>query len=112
MNSMRPWSGWCQRCGHEGSAYTMSVFSLLLVCPTCKDAERRHPRHAEAAAAELASVRSGDLNFAGLGEIGPCGWRLADGRIACGRCRPDGTDSTPVWPAPMKCDVCQSNVCS
>ena len=52
MNSMRDWIGSCQRCGQEGNAYTMSVFSLLLVCLPCKDAERHHPDHAEAAAAE------------------------------------------------------------
>ena len=111
MNSMRPWSGSCQRCGQEGNAYTMSVFSLLLICPACKEAERLHPDHERAATAELASVQNGVMDFPGIGEPGPCLWQLENGTLVCGRCRPDGTELTPVWSTDSAVRGCSSSTC-
>lgn len=111
MNHATPWAGRCQRCGAPGNAYTMSIFSTRLICLDCKEAERHHPRHAEAAAAELASVQAGDMAYPGIGEIGPCWWRTADGKLYCARCRPDGLESTPVWPVADVLQGCGSKTC-
>lgn len=57
----------CERCGVQLVSSTMSRFNTDTICLTCAKRERAHPKYAEAAAAELAAVRSGNMNFPGIG---------------------------------------------
>jgi hypothetical protein len=45
----------------------MSYFNRDILCPPCKNKERKHPRFKEAYDAESAAVRAGDYNFPGIG---------------------------------------------
>lgn len=58
----------CVRCGATNCATTMSKFNTDIICMSCKDKERKHPKYAEADAAELAAVKAGDYNFPGIGK--------------------------------------------
>jgi hypothetical protein len=58
----------CQRCQSQTVVHTMSYFNTDLICIPCASNERLHPSFAKAKEAELAAVRSGNLNFAGLGK--------------------------------------------
>jgi len=45
----------------------MSMFNQEDICLPCKDTERAHPEYKAAQDAELAAVKSGDMNFPGIG---------------------------------------------
>ena len=45
----------------------MSIFNTQDICFDCKDVEEKHPRFAEARAAEEAAVRGGNRRFYGIG---------------------------------------------
>ena len=57
----------CERCGERTSVHMMSMFNTEDICMTCKRAERRHPRYAEACQAEEEAARRGDVNYPGIG---------------------------------------------
>lgn len=58
----------CPRCHNPMPIYTMSRFNTEYICVwNCVERERAHPKYAEAAAAELAAVRAGELNYPGIG---------------------------------------------
>ena len=66
----------CDRCGASlDGCRTMSRFNTDTLCMKCADEERQHPDYQLAADAELAAVRAGNRNFAGLG------WPGKNGRI-------------------------------
>jgi len=46
----------------------MSMFDTAIICMVCKEIETKHPRYAEAVAAECSAVQSGNLNFPGIGK--------------------------------------------
>lgn len=63
----------CERCFRKVLVTTMSIFNTQTICaddPTksCRAKEQKHPKYAEAKAAELAAVRAGDYNFPGIGK--------------------------------------------
>lgn len=58
----------CARCRKETNVHTMSRFNTDDICMDCLEKEKRHPKYPEAAAAELAAVKAGDLNFPGVGK--------------------------------------------
>ena len=64
---MREWRGRCHRCGNKSDMYTMSRFNTDLICMTCMDEERRHPRYNEAVDAEEKACHQGNYNFQGIG---------------------------------------------
>ena len=45
----------------------MSMFDTSLICLECKRLERNRCDYQRACAAELAAIKGGDLNFAGIG---------------------------------------------
>ena len=47
--------------------HSVSYFNTEDICCDCKTDERQFPGYAAALAAEEAAVRSGDLNFTGVG---------------------------------------------
>lgn len=57
----------CERCEAESLATMMSKFNTETICIDCKDREREHPQYAEADRAEMVAVRSGNMNFPGIG---------------------------------------------
>lgn len=57
----------CGRCGGETHAIVCSFFNTDMICVACADAEKAHPRYAEAVEREVAACRRGDYNFAGIG---------------------------------------------
>lgn len=62
----------CDRCGGPLDAgRTMSRFNRDVLCIDCSAAEKRHPNYKAAAAAELAAVKRGDMDFPGIGYPGP-----------------------------------------
>jgi hypothetical protein len=58
----------CDRCGASAQVTIMSKFNTDILCMSCKQREREHPRYEEADAAEVAAVRRGDYNFPGIGK--------------------------------------------
>jgi len=58
----------CPRCGKETVGTMMSRFNTDMICLDCIKKEQQHPAYAKAAEAELAAVRSGNLNFPGIGK--------------------------------------------
>lgn len=58
----------CVRCGATNGVTTMSKFNTDIICMECKEKERKHPKYAEADAAELAAVKAGNYNFEGIGK--------------------------------------------
>tara|TARA_Y100000310_G_scaffold221963_1_gene223608 strand:+ start:5003 stop:5155 length:153 start_codon:yes stop_codon:yes gene_type:complete len=46
----------------------MSMFDVALICMTCYDSERDHPRYEEAREIETAAAKDGNLNYAGIGK--------------------------------------------
>ncbi len=65
-----PWESWdgvCQRCGKESAVHIMSMFNVQLICISCSDVEREHPKFEEARKAEHDATKSGDRNFEGIG---------------------------------------------
>jgi len=71
MNQPRDWDGRCQRCYKQSDVHTMSMFDVALVCMTCIESEQNHPRYKEARDAEVKALKSGDLNFEGIGYTTP-----------------------------------------
>ena len=67
MNQFREWEGSCQRCYAETMVYTMSMFDVSLICPSCAESEKNHPDYDQARLAEEAAVKKGNLNFPGIG---------------------------------------------
>jgi hypothetical protein len=66
----------CDRCGASlKGGFTMSRFSTDALCMKCAEEERQHPDYQFTNDIELAAVRAGDRNFAGLG------WPGKNGRI-------------------------------
>jgi hypothetical protein len=57
----------CARCGRALRVWSMSRFNTDPLCMQCVEDEQLAPGYAEAAAAEAAHVRAGDLNFPGVG---------------------------------------------
>lgn len=58
----------CQRCGKKPiEAFTMSRFNTEIICMGCKEAEKKHPRYQEACDVELAAIKSGNMNYEGIG---------------------------------------------
>ena len=64
---MKPWTGFCQRCGTQTDGHIMSMFNLDLICLPCKDKEEQHPLYDKAVAAEAAEVKKGNHSFPGIG---------------------------------------------
>ena len=58
----------CQRCGGDATSSTMSRFNTQMICEPCEERERKHPRYAAAARAELEQVKAGNYNFKGVGK--------------------------------------------
>jgi len=57
----------CERCGKKLTSFTMSYFNTQNICMACKERERKHPKYAEARAADEAAIRNGNYNFKGIG---------------------------------------------
>lgn len=57
----------CDRCLGPLLVRTMSKFNTDALCMPCKDKEKLHPLYEQACAEELAAVRSGNMNFPGIG---------------------------------------------
>lgn len=57
----------CDRCGSPLAARTMSKFNRDTICLNCKTDERDAPGFAQADAAEVAAVRSGQKDYPGVG---------------------------------------------
>jgi hypothetical protein len=58
----------CARCRKETRQTQMSRFNTDICCPDCIDKEKEHPKYREAADAELAEVKKGNMNFPGIGK--------------------------------------------
>ena len=58
----------CERCGKETNIHTMSYFNTEDICTECSEKERKHPKFKEAQDAEMKVVKSGDMNFPGIGK--------------------------------------------
>lgn len=65
---MREWRGRCQRCYKESNSSIMSRFNEDLICDDCEEKEREHPEYQKAHDTELAAVKSGNMNFPGVGK--------------------------------------------
>ena len=64
----------CDRCGKPlTDGFSMSRFNTSALCFDCLEEERQHPDYQKAVDAELAALRSGNRNFAGLGWLGKNG---------------------------------------
>jgi len=46
----------------------MSMFNTDMICYDCETREKAHPKYKEARLAERKSVRSGNMNFVGIGK--------------------------------------------
>ncbi len=57
----------CDRCKEESGAFIGSMFNTEMICFRCKEVEKAHPDYERAAAVELAEVRKGNMNYAGVG---------------------------------------------
>lgn len=58
----------CDRCGGTLEAgRIMSMFNAECICMKCKDTERRRFDYEKACEAELAQVKQGNMNYAGIG---------------------------------------------
>ena len=62
------WRERCQECYKETSTYTMSMYSTLLICMECKDAEKKRADYEKAVKADVDAIISGDFNFKGINE--------------------------------------------
>ena len=68
----------CDRCHKHCSGTIMSKYNTDELCMQCKGDERTLPTYAAANAAEIAAVRQGDYNFAGVGLTADDRNRLAE----------------------------------
>lgn len=66
----------CDRCRSTMSVYRVSWFDTARICDACQREEETHPDYGYAREVEHAAVRSGDLNFPGVG------WPGRDGRVS------------------------------
>lgn len=57
----------CERCGLDGWVWTGSYFNTQTICEQCDKEEQQHPDFARAKEVECEAVKSGDLNFPGIG---------------------------------------------
>jgi len=62
------WRERCQECYKETNAYTMSMYSTLLICMECKDEEKKRADYEKAVKADIDAIISGDFNFKGINE--------------------------------------------
>ena len=60
----------CDRCGGSLTTRILSMFNEDVLCMNCKEQERNHPDYRKAQEAELAEVKKGNFNFAGIGYPG------------------------------------------
>ncbi len=58
----------CDRCKKSTSTWTMSKFNLDHICMTCDKKEKAHPKYKQASLAEHKAVKSGNLNYEGVGK--------------------------------------------
>ncbi|NLK84248.1 MAG: hypothetical protein GX280_09275 [Lentisphaerae bacterium] len=58
-----------------GEIFSSKLISYRALCFDCLEEERQHPDYQKAVDAELAALRSGNRNFAGLG------WPGKNGRV-------------------------------
>jgi len=66
----------CDRCGGSlEKGRQMSRFNQDCLCMDCIKKEKQHPDYEKAAAAELAAVKGGNRDFAGVG------WPGENGRL-------------------------------
>ena len=57
----------CDRCHQLAATTIMSMFNLDMICPACKEAERKHPLYSLACEKEREALLRGDRNFPGIG---------------------------------------------
>ena len=57
----------CDRCTKVVKSFMMSRFNTECICKECIASEKLHPDYQKAVEAELASIKNGDRNFAGIG---------------------------------------------
>jgi hypothetical protein len=57
----------CERCTMRTQTTTGSFFNTEQICSDCEAEEKAHPKYQEATSAEYSAVKSGDLNFKGIG---------------------------------------------
>lgn len=58
----------CDRCGAPlDGVRTMSKFNTQTICMECSEKERSNPRYDEALKADHEEIKSGNLNFKGIG---------------------------------------------
>lgn len=58
----------CDRCGGSlKGGRIMSMFNTDCICMKCKDNERKRPDYRKANDADIAEIRKGNYNFAGIG---------------------------------------------
>lgn len=57
----------CVRCGAVNVTTIMSRFNTDTICLPCQEVEKRHPRYQAAVEAELAALKAGQFNYAGIG---------------------------------------------
>ena len=57
----------CQRCHKPTATTIMSMFNMDMICPQCKEDERKHPMYKLAAQKEREAVLQGVRNFPGIG---------------------------------------------
>lgn len=58
----------CGRCWKPSVSLGMSRFNTQMICIECEDKEKAHPQYKEAKDAELQAVKSGNMNFKGIGK--------------------------------------------
>lgn len=57
----------CDRCHKATIARIMSMFNTDMICPECKEAERKHPLYGLASQKEREALQRGERNFPGIG---------------------------------------------
>lgn len=57
----------CERCFKDADVFSCSWFNTQMICPSCQEEERNHPRYEEAKAKELEEVKKGNYNYEGIG---------------------------------------------
>jgi hypothetical protein len=57
----------CERCQEPTRVTIMSMFNTQMICISCKEIEREHPRYKEAERRELEECSKGNYNFGGIG---------------------------------------------
>jgi hypothetical protein len=65
---MKKFNGTCERCAKHTLSHTMSMFNTDLICIPCSHKEERHQDYEKARKADLAEIRKGNYNFAGIGK--------------------------------------------